>query len=293
MGGDRHTNMRGLSLACIALCAGLIVSEETTESSQEQDVTTSAPVTTDHPTVIIKQVNEINEDGTYTVGYEAADGTFKLETRDEEGNVEGKYGYLDDEGELVIVEYTANNSTGFSSDAASRQPSGPLATAAAPESVTLSPDFELEKQRHNAVLAHQRRVIAEQKRIVQQQDAALQRRQFANQRGGQRRPVFNAAQFNPNQPASQQFNTQSFNQDFQQFQQQQQFAGQQQQFAPQQQQQRPAFEQQFQQFQQQQQFAPQQQQQFAPQQQQQFVPQQQFAPQQQQQFAPQQQQQQF
>merc|ERR1712243_469148 len=257
--GDRHTNMRGLSLACIALCAGLIVSEETTESSQEQDVTTSAQVTTDHPTVIIKQVNEINEDGTYTVGYEAADGTFKLETRDEEGNVEGKYGYLDDSGELVIVEYTASNSTGFSSDAASRQPSGPLATAAAPESVTLSPDFELEKQRHNAVLAHQQRVIAEQKRIVQQQDAALQRRQFANQRGGQRRPVFNAAQFNPNQPASQQFNTQGFNQDFQQFQQQQQFA-------------------------------PQQQQQFAPQQQQQFVPQQQFAPQQQQQFAPQQQQ---
>merc|ERR1712036_170119 len=259
---------RGLSLACIVLCAGLIVSEETTESSQEQDVATSAPVTTDHPTVIIKQVNEINEDGTYTVGYEAADGTFKLETRDEEGNVEGKYGYLDDEGELVIVEYTANNSTGFSSDAASRQPSGPVGTgAAAPESVTLSPDFELEKQRHNAVLAHQQRVIAEQKRIVQQQDAALQRRQFANQRGGQRRPVFNAAQFNPNQPASQQFNTQGFNQDFQQFQQQQQFAGQQQQFAPQQQQQRPAFEQQFQQFQQQQQFAPQQQQQFAPQQQ--------------------------
>merc|ERR1719228_2363795 len=248
--------MRGLCLACIVLCGGLVSSQEEVES------TTAAPV------VIIKQVNEINEDGSYTVGYEASDGTFKPETRDEEGNVEGKYGYLDDEGELVIVEYTANNSTGFSSDAASRQPSGPVGTsAAAPESVTLSPDFELEKQRHNAVLAHQQRVIAEQKRIVQQQDAALQRRQFANQRGGQRRPVFNAAQFNPNQPASQQFNTQGFNQDFQQFQQQQQFAGQQQQFAPQQQQQ------------------------FAPQQQQQFVPQQQFAPQQQQQLAPQQQQQ--
>merc|ERR1712112_167890 len=203
MGLGDSSNMRGLSLACIALCAGLIVSEETTESSQEQEIT-KAPVT-DHPTVIIKQVNEINEDGTYTVGYEAADGTFKLETRDEEGNVEGKYGYLDDSGELVIVEYTANNSTGFSSDANSQQPSGPVGTGAVPESVTLSPDFELEKQRHNAVLAHQQRVIDEQKRIVQQQEAVLQRR-----------PVFNAAQFNPNQPASQQFNTQGFNQDFQQ-----------------------------------------------------------------------------
>merc|ERR1712037_537508 len=90
------------------------------------------------------------------------------------------------------------------------------------------------------------------------------RRQFAAQRGQQgrpQRPVFNAAQFNPNQPAAQQFNNQNFNQDFQQFQQQQQFAPQQ----PQ----RPAFESQFQDFQnrrQQQQFAPQQQQQFAPEQ---------------------------
>jgi len=38
---------------------------------------------------IVKQVNEINEDGSYTVGYEASDGTFKLETRDTDGNVEG------------------------------------------------------------------------------------------------------------------------------------------------------------------------------------------------------------
>ena len=105
-------------------------SQETTESSQEAIATTEAPTaaptttkakaapatTTEHPTVILKQINEINDDGTYTVGYEATDGTFKLETRDEEGNVEGKYGYLNEEGEIVIVEYSANNSTGFTSD---------------------------------------------------------------------------------------------------------------------------------------------------------------------------------
>ena len=66
--------------------------------------------------MIIKQVNEINEDGSYTVGYEASDGTFKLETKDAEGNVEGKYGFLDENGEIKIVEYSANNSTGFTSD---------------------------------------------------------------------------------------------------------------------------------------------------------------------------------
>jgi hypothetical protein len=37
--------------------------------------------------VIVKQVNDIHEDGSYTVGFEAADGTFKMETRDAEGNV--------------------------------------------------------------------------------------------------------------------------------------------------------------------------------------------------------------
>ena len=58
------------------LCSGLVVSQETVES-------------TTAPAEIVKQVNEINEDGSYTVGYEASDGTFKLETRDTDGNVEG------------------------------------------------------------------------------------------------------------------------------------------------------------------------------------------------------------
>merc|ERR1739842_163921 len=281
--GLTGANMRGLSLACFALCAGLAFSQETTESSQGE-VTTEAPappttrapappaITTEHPTVILKQINEINEDGTYTVGYEATDGTFKLETRDEEGNVEGKYGYLNEEGEIVIVEYSANNSTGFTSDADAGVAPSAIA-GAAPVPVTPSPEFALEKQRHEAVLAHQARVIERQNAIARQRDDSQQRRQFAAQRGQQgrpQRPVFNAAQFNPNQPAAQQFNNQNFNQDFQQFQQQQQ----QQQFAPQQPQ-RPAFESQFQDFQNRRQ-----QQQFAPQQRQQFSPQQQFAPEQ-------------
>ena len=99
------------------LLAGSAVSQETTESSVEEVAattilaTTTAPVTTsrpeqeeiveqfeedeviedeDLPVVIIKQINEINEDGSYTVGYEASDGSFKLETKDAEGNVVGK-----------------------------------------------------------------------------------------------------------------------------------------------------------------------------------------------------------
>merc|ERR1712083_979199 len=151
---------------------------------------------------------------------------------------------------------------GFTSDADSGVAPSAIA-GPAPVPVTPSPEFALEKQRHEAVLAHQARVIERQNAIARQRDDNQQRRQFAAQRGQQgrpQRPVFNAAQFNPNQPAAQQFNNQNFNQDFRQFQQQQQFAPQQQQqFAPQQQQQqqfapqqpqRPAFEAQFQDFQQ-------------------------------------------
>merc|ERR1712066_90816 len=260
-----HTrNMRGLSLACVLLLAGSVFSQETTESSSSEDVavttissastTNVATSTTEAPVVIVKQVNEINEDGTYTVGHEASDGSFKLETKDADGNVKGKYGVVDENDDIKIVEYSANNSTGFTSDLE-------LPEVQAVELETpvqqADPAFELEKQRHEAVLAFQKAVIEKQQRIAAQNDASAQRQAFANnrQQQGARRPVFNAANFNPSRPASEQFNTQNFNQDFRDFQQNQQFAQNPQQFA----QQTP------------QQFAPQQQQQFAPQQQ---VPQQ-------------------
>merc|ERR1739847_158579 len=196
--------------------------------------------------VIIKYINEINEDGSYTVGFEAADGTFKMETRDVEGNVEGTYGFLNEHGEIEVVEYSSNNSTGFTTN--NRLPELPVFD---PEegtnSVVEDPAFVQERARHQAVLDHQKRVVEKQKEIQAQNERNLQRQSFANQRNnGQRRPVFNAANFNPNAPISNQFDQQGFNQDFSRFSQQQQFAGQQQQqqFIPQQQQQQlaPAFQ---------------------------------------------------
>merc|ERR1712051_812432 len=249
------SNMRGLSLACLVLFAGLVASQETTETSTDRDTeTTEAPPatsTTEAPVVIVKQVNEINEDGSYTVGFEASDGSFRLETKDAEGNVEGKYGFLDENGEIKIVEYSANNSTGFQSDLELVQVN-PL-TEAAPQQA--DPAFELEKQRHEAVIAFQKAVVEKQQQIARKNDASAQRQNFANGRQGPRRPVFNAANFNPNRPASEQFNSGNFNQDFRDFQGQQQFQQNPQQFQqnPQQFQQNP---QQFQQNQQRQ-FAPQ------------------------------------
>ncbi|XP_055676579.1 uncharacterized protein LOC129785938 [Lutzomyia longipalpis] len=60
---------------------------------------------------IIKQIRKVNNDGSYTVGYEADDGTFKIESRDVLGNVKGTYGYVDSNGEIKRVSYTGNNGT--------------------------------------------------------------------------------------------------------------------------------------------------------------------------------------
>lgn len=62
---------------------------------------------------IVKQIRKINPDGSYTIGYEAEDGTFKIESRDVLGNVKGTYGYIDENGEIKRVSYTANNATGL------------------------------------------------------------------------------------------------------------------------------------------------------------------------------------
>lgn len=65
-----------------------------------------------------------NEDGSYTYGYEAADGTFKIETKLPTGEVKGKYGYVDDVGKVRVVEYGATK-YGF-------EPSGEGITVAPP-----------------------------------------------------------------------------------------------------------------------------------------------------------------
>ncbi|XP_059055458.1 protein cappuccino [Achroia grisella] len=76
------------------------------------------------PVAILKQINRHNEDGSYTYGYEAADGSFKIETKSPTGEVKGKYGYKDDTGKLRVIEYGANK-YGF-------QPAGEGITVAPP-----------------------------------------------------------------------------------------------------------------------------------------------------------------
>merc|ERR1712223_1164917 len=71
---------------------------------------TSSPTT---PVPILRYVDNQNIDGSYTYGYEAADGTYKLETRYTDGRVKGKYGYIDPDGNLREASYGAEAGRGF------------------------------------------------------------------------------------------------------------------------------------------------------------------------------------
>merc|ERR1711923_113878 len=70
-----------------------------------------SPSTT--PVPILRYVDNQNIDGSYTYGYEAADGSYKLETRHQDGRVKGKYGYIDPEGNLREASYGAEAGRGF------------------------------------------------------------------------------------------------------------------------------------------------------------------------------------
>jgi len=59
------------------------------------------------PVPILKQINRHNEDGSYSYGYEAADGSYKIESKYPNGEVYGKYGFVDDQGKLREIEYGA------------------------------------------------------------------------------------------------------------------------------------------------------------------------------------------
>lgn len=69
-------------------------------AAQNQQHTTPVP--------ILKQINRHNEDGSYSYGYEGADGSFKIESKYPNGEVFGKYGYIDDTGKLREIEYGAS-----------------------------------------------------------------------------------------------------------------------------------------------------------------------------------------
>merc|ERR1712083_136321 len=62
---------------------------------------------------ILKFIDQHNIDGSYTYGFEAGDGSYKIETRLASGEVKGKYGYIDPDGVLRETKYGATEEGGF------------------------------------------------------------------------------------------------------------------------------------------------------------------------------------
>merc|ERR1712106_588303 len=68
------------------------------------------------PVPILRFLDTQNEDGSYTYGFEAGDGTYKIETRHQNGQVQGKYGYYDPDGVLRETVYGADPDQGTQID---------------------------------------------------------------------------------------------------------------------------------------------------------------------------------
>nr|CAI5857903.1 unnamed protein product [Callosobruchus analis] len=92
-----------------------------------------------------------NEDGSYTYGYESGDGTFKIETKLPNGEVKGKYGYVDDTGKVRVVEYGATKH-GFA-------PAGEGITVPPPTLVDNRPQSEQEEDLYEQEVAPVRPAI--------------------------------------------------------------------------------------------------------------------------------------
>ncbi|CAH0714633.1 unnamed protein product, partial [Brenthis ino] len=99
-------------LACIISATATNSTENvtTTESSTNstQEILKASETGDPSKVEIVKQIRRLNEDGSYTIGYEANDGTFKIESRDVLGNVKGTFGYIADDGEIKRVTYSSS-----------------------------------------------------------------------------------------------------------------------------------------------------------------------------------------
>ena len=58
-------------------------------------------------------MNQLNEDGSYTFGFEAEDGSFRVENKDLSGRITGKYGFIDTDGVTKVFEYISGRLLGF------------------------------------------------------------------------------------------------------------------------------------------------------------------------------------
>lgn len=146
------------------------------------------------PVAILKQINRHNEDGSYTYGFEGADGSFKIETKLPTGDVKGKYGFVDDTGKVRIVEYGANQ-YGF-------QPAGDGITVAPPTLYDETTSKEaLQAQAYEDYQQQQQQQQQQQRQQQQQQRQLAAPVRPAYQPQSHTQAVYAPAQVAPSRPA--------------------------------------------------------------------------------------------
>ncbi|OWR52919.1 putative cuticle protein [Danaus plexippus plexippus] len=115
-------------LACIIATTTATNSTETTTNppnNTTQEILKASETADPTKAEIVKQIRRLNEDGSYTIGYEANDGTFKIESRDVLGNVKGTFGYVSDDGEIKRVTYSSSADSTPASVTTSTTPTTP------------------------------------------------------------------------------------------------------------------------------------------------------------------------
>ncbi|XP_047019798.1 uncharacterized protein LOC124630111 [Helicoverpa zea] len=99
-------------IACITTAAATNSTKDATTDSPTnttKEILKASETADPKKVQIVKQIRRLNEDGSYTIGYEADDGTFKIENKDVLGNVKGTFGYIDQDGEIKRVTYTSSS----------------------------------------------------------------------------------------------------------------------------------------------------------------------------------------
>merc|ERR1712241_151533 len=97
------TEMAVNKVLVLAVIVGSVAGQPTGTDTETQ--TTPVP--------ILRYLDRQNDDGSYTFGYEAADGTYKIEKRLTNGSIMGKYGYIDANGDLQETVYEGTVEHGF------------------------------------------------------------------------------------------------------------------------------------------------------------------------------------
>jgi hypothetical protein len=97
-------------VVCAVLWSSPCSAESKKEADADKETLTASPSSSPR---VIKQINKVNEDNSYTVGYESEDGSFKIESRDSEGHIKGMFAYLDSSGTLKRFAYSTRPEDAF------------------------------------------------------------------------------------------------------------------------------------------------------------------------------------